>query len=265
MSGNTLIVVLPILALVIASLSVAGLWYWWTSSEEGKKEEADKEEPQEEVPLPALPRLGLFQREPAAVPPPASTAPPQNTIEVMRVFRDLADGSIIVEIAGQRYRRPSDITDPEIARRFWGNVQALSTFANLPTIQTSPPYPVTGPQQQPPPAMQPPPPSILRRPSSVTETAPRPPRRGLFGRRKADEQPPAPESRALVDEIEELLQSRLALTPSLAQRSIHIGEGPEGGVQIEVDGALYDGVEDVSDEEIRAFIQATIREWEDQR
>src|SRR4030042_1675851 len=36
MSSDTLIIILPLLALVLAGVSIAGLWYWWSSGQEGE-------------------------------------------------------------------------------------------------------------------------------------------------------------------------------------------------------------------------------------
>jgi hypothetical protein len=66
----------------------------------------------------------------------------------------------------------------------------------------------------------------------------------------------------MIEEIEELLQFRLAMTPTLARRNIHISEAEAGGVIVEVDGMFYAGVGEVPDDEVRNFIQATIQEWE---
>ena len=66
----------------------------------------------------------------------------------------------------------------------------------------------------------------------------------------------------MVEQIEELLQFRLAATPELAQRSIHLRPAHDGGVRIEIDGSFFEGVGEVPDNQIREFIQSTIREWE---
>jgi len=72
----------------------------------------------------------------------------------------------------------------------------------------------------------------------------------------------AVQPRSMADEIEELLQHRMTLTPDYALRSIHIRPAPDGGVRIEVDGQWYDGIGDVPDDAVRAFLQNVIQEWE---
>jgi hypothetical protein len=62
--------------------------------------------------------------------------------------------------------------------------------------------------------------------------------------------------------IEAYLQYSKSFTPEFAQRSIHVLPAIGGGVRIEVDGTYYDGVNDVADADVRAFLQATIQEWQ---
>jgi hypothetical protein len=173
------------------------------------------------------------------------------------VLRDLADGSLIIEINGRRYYRLADITDPEIRRRFVGNTNALAEFAQ----QVSPPA-SPAPQAAAPTPPLPPPgpvPSVLR---SRAEPAPQPTRGGVFRKQPAEAQPEETPRLSMAQEIEELLQYRLTLNPGLAQRSIHIRDALGGGVRIEVDGVSYNAIDEIPDEGARAFIQDTIREWE---
>jgi hypothetical protein len=80
----------------------------------------------------------------------------------------------------------------------------------------------------------------------------------------AGEEPPAGMI-SVADEIEELLQYRLALNPDLARRSIHVRPSFGGGVRIVVDDTSYESVEEVPEPDVREFIQATIREWNARR
>ncbi len=311
MPGDSLIVILPIMAIVLAGLSIAGLWYWWSSTkEEGAEEQPPTGEmshtdtasppPVEEETVGGLvSRLmdtirpvaaGLTARQSVVAPPPTSypatayRVGDEGMVEVMRVLRDLADGSLVIEIDGRKYRDLAEITDGQVGRRFLGNAQALARFARLGEIQVPDswmaprPAPTAFPDQPSAPAtsdsagwqsatLPPPPgplPSVMRsRPSAEAEDMGSTRRGGLFGvgaKPEKKEEPAAPLS--IADQIEELLQYRLTLTPALSQRSIHIRPSPDGGVRIEVDGVFYEGVSNVVDANIREFIQATIREWE---
>lgn|SRR5574341_2226223 len=323
MSGETLIVVLPLVSLILASLSIAGLWYWWSGGKdaneeqrtqasatgsaatEGGSNEASPAPPSQTedaverlegksisemvdgamefldgqlsrllsrriesqvsaqtydfappAPPPAVP---TYTPPPPAPPPmyappaPSSTSTGGRTVEALRVLRDPADGSLIVEINGQQYRHPSEITDLEAYRRLTGNVQALMSFmmeqgVAQPPVHATPDQPAIS---TPPPPVAPPPP-LVSRPSQPASQA---------GSKKGkDDAPPAP--RTVAEQIEELLQYRLTLTPDLVTRSVHIRDAGTGGVAIEVDGRYYDSVADVPDTPVREFIQGVIREWE---
>jgi hypothetical protein len=65
----------------------------------------------------------------------------------------------------------------------------------------------------------------------------------------------------VAEQIEALLQHRLSVNPEFAERSIHVQPNLTGGVRIVVDGTSYEMVDDVPEEPVREFIQATIREW----
>jgi hypothetical protein len=276
MTGETLLVVLPFLALILASISIAGLWLWWNATKEQPPEEIDDRfealaEPKESKPAHQAaqekdPTVGqLFGRivgtVQAAMPGPGKTEPPTlptptaqpvsdgESVEVMRLLRDLASGGLIVEIGGQRYYHLGQIADPQVRRRFLGNAQALAQFtqgAEAAPISPTPPAVPLPDMPTPPPITTGPPgprPSVLRRTTAEPEE---------------EEEGP----KTIADQIEELLQYRLTLSPTLSNRSIHIRPAVDGGVRIEVDGQWYGGVDDVEDVEIREFIRSTIREWE---
>lgn len=276
--GDSLIVIIPLLSLILASLSIAGLWYWWTAS--GEEETPEDEEAgtrtgeavslEDEATVGDLAARvgGLFQSIlPARFAGSGETAPPPvarrvvapaspqsvapvadgEAVEVMRILRDLADGGLVIEVGGLRYRSLDEIPDPQIVRRLVGNAQDLAHFARLvATPAEGQPYPPPPPSVTAPSA-PPPPPAAQPKPSKKQAAA-------------EDEEPPAPQSMA--EEIEELLQMRLQVMPSLAYRSIHIHQAPGGGVSIEVDGQHFDSITDIMDEEAQSFIQTVIQEWE---
>lgn len=310
-------VLILLVSMLLAAISVAVLWYWWSGGDEGEIEESVEDDTppvQAEAPAspestfePGEPTIGdflgrlrqsassLLSGEPgtSSVPvyPAQATSPPAasstvtsgGAIEVMRVLRDLADGSLLVEMDGQRYRNLNHIADPQVRRRFLGNAQALAQFAQLsevdgmldwpeispetppvsPTpVEELPATPPVTPEPEavpPPPAAPPPPIASSERPSFETES--RPKRRGLFGLGGSKEDEEVEEPKSMAEEIEELLQYRLTLNPDLVHRSIHIRPAHHG-VMIEVDGQSFDGVGEVDDDTIRDFIQSVIQEWE---
>ena len=70
--------------------------------------------------------------------------------------------------------------------------------------------------------------------------------------------------KTLAEQIEARLQYHLARSPAFASRLLHIWQGPDGGIQVEVDGRLYDGVSEVPDPDVRAFIQGVVQDWDAQ-
>ena len=61
---------------------------------------------------------------------PSKLSDPAGAVEVMRVWRDLGDGSLLIELDGQRFRAPREIPSAELARRFVNVVRELWTMIN---------------------------------------------------------------------------------------------------------------------------------------
>jgi len=165
---------------------------------------------------------------------------PEDAVEVMRIWRDVGDGSLIIQIGGQFYRHGAAISNPEQKRRFEAVVRALSAMINAPSVAPRKPQSAGSS----PPASAP-----------VVE----PPKRGLFGKAKPAE--PQPEV-SIAEQIEEFLQARLLASPQFSTRSIHVRPTPDHGVRIEVDGRFYDTVAEVIDPDVREFLMTIMREWE---
>ncbi|MBN1120958.1 MAG: hypothetical protein JXJ17_07765 [Anaerolineae bacterium] len=292
-SGNMLVVILPIMAVLLAGLSIAALYLWWRSSRD-EEDEGESEMQATIADEPSLPEETLdsilddrpsgsfFERMSDSFKPVKASAPARpvqtipaapirattqsvpvgNAVEVMRIMRDIADGSLFVEIDGRSYRKLDDITDPETGRRFMGNVQSLAQFARLGDFNVpddwaripEPPQIVTAPPSPPPfPG------------SKATRTAEIPDSKtpGMFSvKRLRGEKVEIPEPVPIADQIEEILQYRLSMNPDLMHRSIHIRPGAQGMIRIEVDGISYGSVADVPDESVREFLQSVINEWE---
>jgi hypothetical protein len=194
---------------------------------------------------------------------------PPDSIELLRVWRDLSDGSLIIEIGGQRFTSVDQLQGANLDRRFMNVVRDLTNMLRAP--------------QQPPPASQPPkpappPPSAAKSPEGPAQPAKKSPSPDedlpsmapgtmfrQIGRAAMGYKPePVEETPALSipDQIEQVLQKHLVDRPEFAGRSIHVRPSPFGGVRIEVDGQFFEGVGDVSDDEVRALIQDAVREWE---
>lgn len=186
-------------------------------------------------------------------------------VDVLTVSRDLADGSLIVQIGNSAYGHAAEISDAEARRRL---KSALRELAQQVTAEPREP-------QAPPPAAynEPPvaPPQPLG-PASVTMSTPVDDGRWklpnfnemaneplkLRGGKPKQEVPEINIAAA----IEAYLQHKVRSTPAFAQRRLHIHNALGGGVRIEVDGQFYEAVSDIEDEPTRAFIAGAIAEWQ---
>ncbi len=165
---------------------------------------------------------------------------PEDAVEVMRLWRDVGDGSLIIQLGDQYYRHSAAIGNPEQKRRFEAVVRTLSSMIGLPNAAPRKAMPAPS------------------SPSSSTPVA-EPPKRGLFGKAKPAE-PEQPSG--IANQIEEFLQARLLASPQFAARSIHVRPTLDHGLRIEVDGHFYDSVAEVIDPDVREFLATMMREWE---
>lgn len=212
MAAQMLGALLPVLALIVTLLLVAGLWYWWSQRQVEGHPSYSQEGP---------------------------VTSSEGIREVLRILRDSADGTLIVEFEGRRYRALTEFRDAATGRRFIAEVAALARFAHLADLKM-------------PLAPAPPSPPAPRSPEPIPSA------------RRPAEGPPS-SSPTIADQVEELLQKRLQTEPTLAGRSIHVLAAPNGSALIEVDGSLYAGIGEVPDEAIRNLIRAAIQEWEAQQ
>src|SRR6185436_5641867 len=97
--------------------------------DEQTAKEKDKNKPPESKPATSQPVPAMPQPVPVPMPPPPPMSTQyDNAHEVLRVLRDNLTGRLIVEIAGRRYERVSDIRDPDIGRGFVTTLKDLQKF-----------------------------------------------------------------------------------------------------------------------------------------
>ena len=155
-----------------------------------------------------------------------------DAVEVMRIWRDLTDGSLIIQMGDQRYRTANDIANPELLRRFTGIVRELWAMVNnspsgrsadmLPAVDNAGiPLPsgsagslkarigMLAQQNEPDDSLKQQRSGLLRQ---VTRTA------------MGQSATPAAEPRrdGIADAVEQFLQFRLSHTPEFQTRSIHV-------------------------------------------
>ncbi len=211
-------------------------------------------EPTRAIPIPSADNLPLG-------------AQPPDSVEVLRVWRDLSDGVLIVEIDGKRFRSLNDLRSAELERRFLNVVRDLNTLSTSGSGRAPDPAPAADPVplNTPTPASAPPArPAAKDAAAEVPSLSPGSMFRQM--RRAAMGQTPEPVENkpilSIAEQIEERLQERLAALPTHLDRTIHVRPSLHGGVQIEVDGKYYEGVGDVEDEDVRNLLIDVVREWE---
>lgn len=209
---------------------------------------------------------------------------------VLSVMRDPRDGRLVIVIDAVGYR--SLVNEPGVKDSFVTVMRELSdvvTQPDAPGDSASAPSaatplaekPGSAPAiQEPVQAAEPAPPPRPARPTvppppitpdgkmpgdlpsyKLDDTASEPQKTGLFGRARYEPKP-VPELNIAMA-IEAYLQHKLRHTEGYAGREIHVHSAPGGGVRIEVDGEFFDAVSDVTDADVRSFLQETIQEWQD--
>jgi hypothetical protein len=190
---------------------------------------------------------------------------PGDAVEVMRVWRDLSDGSLIIQVGDQRYRHYNEIKNPDLARRFATLIRELWTMVNGGTAARAAeaPSPAASNQMV---GLNAKAANIVNG-SSAPEAQPQKPGRLQQAVRQAlgtqsTTAPQVPRPAGIAGAVEEYLQFKLSNTPEFATRSIHIRSGDDHGIKIEVDGRFFDSIGDVFDPDVREFLFSMMREWE---
>ncbi len=193
-------------------------------------------------------------------------------LEVMRVLRVGALGELVIEVKGERFRKLVEIRDGAVGRRVLLAIQELNEFAGshaqrpLPEMQR---IAGSGAQEAEPTAAQQAFLAQLQEPKVDEE--PEPPKPGLvdywrrgFSRSRRQEAAKAAEQepKSFIDELEEMLQLRLAGRAEMDSRSVHFKSTPTGELRIEVDGGHYESIDDVPYLDVKSLLKATVRAWE---
>jgi hypothetical protein len=203
--------------------------------------------------------------------------------EVLRVARDNLTGRLLVEVAGQRFAKLSDIQDAQLAQAVLTTLHDLQEFAGQPEatppppssplvsaqlpVAATPPTPTPAPVSTP--AARPPAPPPSATPTTSAEMPPIPkPSMNPFKqarvlRERAKQLEPIP-LKSIPEIIDEHLQQKLLGTPHI-WRGIRVRGDAKGAVVFDVDGLTYDAVDAVPDEEVRNIIKSAIAEWDAQR
>ncbi len=183
-------------------------------------------------------------RPPAPVPAPVQVeiaAPkpsPANGQEILRAGRNEA-GEIWLEIDGQQLKDKSALQSAQQGR-LQSLLQELRPWIETgieTSIETSQPA-----QPQPAP---------VARPAPAAKVPPK----------QKKEAPAAPVMKTIVEQINDVLQAKLANT-IFKDRGIQLVDGSGGSVMVEEGLNSYEGIEAVPNEEIRSLIRQAVSDWE---
>jgi hypothetical protein len=209
-----------------------------------------------------------------------SAAPSRrNLIEVMRIWKDRQNESLQLEIGGQMLPNPDNLS----AKRYselTRSIEELHQWMGLPGIAkriqaTPPPTPETspaisatpegaGPTPIPvstPPGIEPPyeiiqETNIENKPPGVLNSL------NIFERAlRSKPSVEVPPLLSIAAQIDQILQEKLPSTP-LSKHVIKLVELPDKGLVVLVNQQQYQGVNEVPDSDIRAFLQECVAEWE---
>ena len=64
------------------------------------------------------------------------------------------------------------------------------------------------------------------------------------------------------EQIEDIVQARLAADPELAKYKIDLGTRPDGQLEVSVNGVKYDGINAIPDEKLKQVFREAIAKWE---
>ncbi len=207
---------------------------------------------------------------PPAPPPPAPEAAPASPAlpgipadpsipELARLLR-APDGALIVEMDGRRYRARAEIAEAAVGRQLLAAANDLSRFlrgeptTTAPASAPAPPPPVTLPAR----------PAVVITAQQAAQTPLVKPSMNPFEQlrylREREKQPEV-KIKSFLEEIDEVLQAKIADTPLIA-RGVKVTTGPNGAALFWLDDHSYERPDDLPDPEARAVVQAAVREWE---
>jgi hypothetical protein len=212
--------------------------------------------------------------------------------QILSLVRDEAGGALQIEVGGVRYRRLTDIEDPQVRRQVVGAVWELIQFTGVLGQDAVAPAPMEGTQSwredlrkgskseleriratpdaaaQ---AVSPPTPEeveerFLRLLSEMGQAPPaleKPSIVAAVKQRMAPKQVEPERARTFVDDIDDIVQRRVQLVPALLGRDLHVRLGPGDSVCFAFEGREYEGLDQVPNMTARQLIKDAIQEWEE--
>ena len=203
----------------------------------------------------------------------------EKEIEVMRRFRLPPMGKLVVAVNDQRYQNISEITESNKKRLLLAAIGELIVFAGgyqeLVNAGVAPHLKSSSSQQD----SENSPSALLEkqkkflakleaeRDAIKATPPPKPSFPILSGVRPilpSETQPESIKNRSLslVQQIDQILQKHVASDSDLNGHTIHLIQGVKGGLQIQVDDALYEKPRDIPNKKIQLVIKRALKEWE---
>ena len=185
----------------------------------------------------------------------AGIAPPSQALALndeLRAGHTAADGELVIEFQGQRFRRLTDVRDAETGRRLLAMLDELVKFSQglaVPPVKSAEQAPLSEDKFLGQLVAPPSEPASIKIPSLV-ESLRAPARR------------PGPMPVGIAGQVEQVLQQQLADNPALLGRSIHIITARDGSLSVQVEGQLLHWPDGVSEPAVREAVLKAVRTWE---
>jgi hypothetical protein len=180
-------------------------------------------------------------------------------IDLLTVMRDVTGGGLIVQINDKTYRVAGNMSDAEFRNKLKSLMKEIAT-----SLGGSAPLPSTPPTSAPRPASP-----AVPLPSSAAFDLPKftlDSSTSPLTRKDLKEAIKAPIPQIdIAGAIEAYLQHKRATTGQFADRQLHVRPAPDGGIRIQVDQEFFEAVDEVSEPDVRAFLKATIAEWQERQ
>jgi hypothetical protein len=184
------------------------------------------------------------EQEKKETPPVQKSLAIEGDTEILRAWQDRS-GKTWLEMDGQRLES-KEAMQAEQKKRLLKLVLELRPWLDVPPVPAPAPRPQV--QELPRPATTTPKPSLF---------APRPPK----PEKKPEEEKPKVNLKSIVEQIDDVLQNKLAGTV-FDKQDIRLLEGPGGAVIVQIENEKFEGIDAVPHTEIKALIRQAVADWE---
>lgn len=174
-----------------------------------------------------------------------------NEQDDLRIWREGKNEQLVIEMEGATYRRESDL-DPDQSRRLTRLINELRTFMG---VSSTPPVQAPAVQID---SLKP---AVVHTAKDENRTSLNPFQIFTRSLQPLEKSGPDEPDKSIVAQIDEILQTNLENTP-LADQGIHLIEGPDQGMVVEVGLSRYTDIDAVPDAEVRRLIRQAVSEWE---